>query len=157
MDPHLVRVLEDLLRRVLRAPGHGIDPAQMTLGVRSRAATHQARRQTRLAALLALAATLVLLGWAVARQGLGGTGHPQSVDAHRGEAVLTGLGAQLVDGLRGGLRLEQGVIHARGDVRGGDVRQRGDGLALGGVVGGGHVLGLPHVWGIPPCADEQWL
>lgn len=67
MNPHLVRVLEDLLRRVLRSPDHGIDPARMVVGARSRATTRRARREVRIAVLAALGASLVLLGWALAR------------------------------------------------------------------------------------------
>ncbi|GAA5168291.1 hypothetical protein [Ornithinimicrobium tianjinense] len=62
MDAALLRALEDLLRRVLRAPS-GIDLRAVASSTRGEVARRRARHQVRRAVLLGLAAALVLLGW----------------------------------------------------------------------------------------------
>lgn len=68
LPPAVLRALEDLLRRVFRAP-HGIDVAQVCSTTHEAAESRRRRRlRTRLqvAVLLSLAAALVLVGWFVA-------------------------------------------------------------------------------------------
>lgn len=62
VNPAVVRALEELLRRVLRAP-HDVDVPALTATTQEAAERRRARRHTRLAALAAVAAALVLLGW----------------------------------------------------------------------------------------------
>lgn len=68
MNPTVVRALEELLRRVLRAP-HDIDVRALSGATQGEVARRRARRHARLAALCAAAATLVLLGWFAAHWG----------------------------------------------------------------------------------------
>lgn len=68
MSPAVVRALEDLLRRVLRAP-HDVDVRALSGALRGEVTRRRARAHTRVAALLAVAAALVLLGWFAARWG----------------------------------------------------------------------------------------
>lgn len=66
MHPSVLRTLEDLLRRVLRSPQHGIDVATVSAATRGRVARERQRREAALATVLSLAAALVLLGWFLA-------------------------------------------------------------------------------------------
>lgn len=45
MSPSTIRALEELLRRVLRSPGHGIDPVPQVAAARARAATYRYRHR----------------------------------------------------------------------------------------------------------------
>lgn len=62
LHPHVLRSLEELLRRVLRSPEHGIDLAQVAQGTEVRVVRRRMRRDVVLAAALAGAAALVLMG-----------------------------------------------------------------------------------------------
>ncbi|MGO0575457.1 hypothetical protein [Ornithinimicrobium panacihumi] len=66
MNASVVRALEDLLRRVLRSPDHGIDPAAVGAAAQERAVRRGSRRELLLAGLVAAATLLVLLGWFLA-------------------------------------------------------------------------------------------
>lgn len=69
MHPHALRALEDLLRRVLRSPDHGIDPSAVALATRGRVARLRLRREVLLLVLLAAVSALVMLGWFLAEWG----------------------------------------------------------------------------------------
>ncbi|RIK17319.1 MAG: hypothetical protein DCC50_02095 [Acidobacteria bacterium] len=62
LPPAVLRALEDLLRRVLRAP-HDVDVAVVRSGAQELAAVRRQRRQARAVLLVLLGAALVLTGW----------------------------------------------------------------------------------------------
>lgn len=70
MSPSTIRALEELLRRVLRSPGHGIDPGPQVAAARARAATYRYRRRTLVAVAVALGLAALALGWFSGRSGL---------------------------------------------------------------------------------------
>lgn len=66
VHPSVVRALEDLLRRVLRAP-HGVDTPQVWSQTRAAVAVRRERRRLSMAVAGSSAAALVLLGWVASR------------------------------------------------------------------------------------------
>lgn len=62
LPPAVLRALEDLLRRVLRAP-HGIDLAAVSTATRREVGVRRQRRAIQVTTLLVLGAALVLAGW----------------------------------------------------------------------------------------------
>lgn len=71
MNSVTVRALEDLLRRVLQAPLHGIDLRQQSEAARERATEARVRRELATAAVVALGLIVLLLGWYLGRHGVG--------------------------------------------------------------------------------------
>ena len=63
MRESTLRALEDLLRRVLRAPGHGIEPGAQSLAVHGRVQTRRWRAAAALVTAVAVVAVLAVLGW----------------------------------------------------------------------------------------------
>lgn len=71
MTQTTIRALEDLLRRVLRAPVPGLDAARLAHRSRVRTEEGRARRRGALAVLLALSLLVLLLGWYVGQRSAG--------------------------------------------------------------------------------------
>ncbi|WP_151525490.1 hypothetical protein [Serinicoccus kebangsaanensis] len=71
MTAATVRALEDLLRRVLRAPDHGIEPRRQSVAVRGRVEARRWRAGAVLVAAVVVLAALVLIGWYVRWLGSG--------------------------------------------------------------------------------------
>lgn len=71
MNSVTVRALEDLLRRVLQAPLHGIDLRQQSEQARERATEARVRRELATAAVVAVGLIVLLLGWYLGRHGVG--------------------------------------------------------------------------------------
>lgn len=71
MNSVTVRALEDLLRRVLQAPLHGIDLQEQSEQARERATEARVRRELATAAVVAVGLIVLLLGWYLGRHGVG--------------------------------------------------------------------------------------
>ncbi|MFX0538838.1 hypothetical protein ACQBAT_12895 [Ornithinimicrobium sp. Y1847] len=66
--PTTLRQLEELLRRVFRAPS-GIDLGAVAVGTQEQVTQHRARRMARYAVTLAIALVAILLGWFLGSRG----------------------------------------------------------------------------------------